>query len=286
VKDSKRIEVRGYKYLLDVMPLLQRLHDEIRDSHLFVALSPSSLVASIPPMPRCARIVVPGLPHHVVQRGNNRQDVFFVDDDRRAYLNFLLEESRRHEVEVLAWCLMTNHTHQIVVPSIAASLAHAIGRAHWRYAQYVNRMHRRSGHVWQNRFYSAAFEWEHLPLVARYVECNPLRARMCRKPWLYPWSSAAAHCGGKADELGLIDPARWMKLMDLTGAQWRSSLLNTIEPATERAIRTRTTTGRPLASDSFLSKLETKLGRRLRAAPVGRPKTGRKRKRRARRAAK
>lgn len=227
-------------------------------------------------MPRCARIVIPGLPHHVIQRGNNRQDVFFVDDDRNVYLKLLLEESRRHNVEVLGWCLMTNHTHQIVVPSTAGSLARAIGRTHWRYAQYVNRMHKRSGHVWQNRFYSAGFEWEHLPLVMRYVECNPVRARICRKPWLYPWSSAGAHCDGKADALGLIDPARWTKLMDVRGEQWRNSLLDPLEAAEERAIRTRTRTGLPLASDSFLAKLETKLGRRLRAQAVGRPKTGRK----------
>jgi putative transposase len=227
-------------------------------------------------MPRVARIVVPGLPHHVVQRGNNRQDVFFVDDDRRAYLKFLLEESRLHGVEVLGWCLMTNHTHQIVVPTRAESLARAIGRAHWRYAQYVNRLHKRSGHVWQNRFYSAAFEWEHLSPVMRYVECNPLRARLCRKPWLYPWSSAAAHCDEAADASGLIDPRRWTTLIDASGVQWRGMLLDPLEKPELTRIRSTILTGRPLASDGILARLETKLGRRLRALPVGRPKTAKR----------
>ena len=107
-------------------------------------------------MPRVARIVVPGWPHHVTQRGNNRQDVFFVDDDRRAYLTILAEQCRRYRVGMLGYCLMTNHVHLIPVPRAddedGASMAKAIGRTHWLYAQHVNRLHRRSGHLWQNRF--------------------------------------------------------------------------------------------------------------------------------------
>src|SRR4051812_10110037 len=107
-------------------------------------------------MPRVARIVLADIPHHITQRGNNRQDVFFVDDDRRAYLAILAEQFRRYGVAVLGYCLMTNHVPLIVIPRTADALAKAIGRTHWLYPQYVNRLHRRSGHLWQNRFYSSA----------------------------------------------------------------------------------------------------------------------------------
>ena len=107
-------------------------------------------------MPRVARIVIPGWPHHVVQRGNNRQDVFFVDDDCRAYLRFLCDQSARFGIHILGYCLMSNHVHIIAVPDGEDSLAKAIGRTHFLYAQYVNRVHGRSGHLWQNRFYSCA----------------------------------------------------------------------------------------------------------------------------------
>src|SRR5216110_2383019 len=90
------------------------------------------------PMPRTARIVVPQAPHHVTQRGNNRQDVFFVDDDRRMYLKILGEQCRRFGLSVLGYCLMNNHVHLIAVPARNDSLAKALGRAHWRYTQYIN----------------------------------------------------------------------------------------------------------------------------------------------------
>ncbi len=109
-------------------------------------------------MPRMARIVIPGQPHHVVQRGNNRQDVFFVDDDRRAYLEFLREHCERFGFNVLGYCLMTNHIHLVGTPASEDSLAKAIGRTHFRYSQYVNRLHGRSGHLWQNRFFLAAWQ--------------------------------------------------------------------------------------------------------------------------------
>jgi putative transposase len=131
-------------------------------------------------MPRVARIVVPDLPHHLTQRGNNRQDVFFVDEDRRQYLKLLADQCRRHGAKILGYCLMTNHVHLILIPSRPDSLAKAVGRTHWLYAQYINRLHKRSGHLWQNRFYCNAMDDEHCLLALRYVERNPIRARICR----------------------------------------------------------------------------------------------------------
>jgi len=192
-------------------------------------------------MPRLPRIVVPEIPHHVTQRGNNKQDVFFVDDDKRVYLELLHAQSERYGFRIYGYCLMTNHVHVIGTPASEDSLAKALGRTHFLYTQYVNRMHGRSGHLWQNRFYSCAMDEEHSLKALCYVELNPVRAGMAAHAWEYPWSSARAHCGDTPDS----------------------------EAAAK--VQLHTSTGRPLGSDSFLSHIECLLGRRVRPLPVGRP---------------
>jgi len=226
-------------------------------------------------MPRVARIVVPGLAHHITQRGNNRQDVFFVDDDRLAYLKILGEQCRRFGVDLLGYCLMTNHVHHIAIPRREDSLAKAVGRTHWLYTQYINRLRGRSGHLWQNRFYSSAMDDDHCLLGMRYVERNPLRAGSCRKAARYRWSSAAAHCG-EADEFGLLNLALWKRLAG--ELHWESELSLALSPQQTEQMRRSTHTGRPLTSDRFLSKLEKSLGRRLRPLSVGRPRKVKQRK--------
>ncbi|MFH1748737.1 MAG: transposase [Planctomycetota bacterium] len=221
-------------------------------------------------MPRVARIVMPGWPHHVVQRGNNRQDVFFVDDDRRAYLRFLKERCEAAGVDVLGYCLMTNHVHLIVAPGDEDGLARAIGRTHFLYTQYVNRLHRRSGHLWQNRFYSCALAEPHLWTAMRYVERNPVRAGLVRVPWRYHWSSAGVHVGKSPDAADVLDLATWSA--EWTPRRWERALREGEVEVETRQFRRHTHTGRPLASDSLLSKLEKKLGRRVRPLPVGRPR--------------
>ncbi len=139
-------------------------------------------------MPRVARIVIPNCPHHVTQRGNNRQEVFFVDDDRLRCLGLLKEESQKHGLRVEGYCLMCNHIHLIVAPKSQRSLAKAFGRTHFRYTQYINRLQKRSGHLWQNRFFCCALDEDHYWTAMAYVEQNPVRARMVRRPWRYgPW---------------------------------------------------------------------------------------------------
>jgi putative transposase len=232
-------------------------------------------------MPRVARIVIPGLPHHITQRGNNRQDVFFVEDDRRTYLGLLREQAERFGLEVVGYCLMGNHVHLVATPSEEESLARAVGRAHFLYTQYVNRLHGRSGHLWQNRFYSCALDEGHLWNALRYVERNPVRAKMVRVAWTYPWSSAAAHAGvgphtasaaraAATDASGLLDLAAWGKRW--RPGDWRGQLRWPEDEEEVSRLRLSTHTGRPLASDSLLSKLERKIGRRLRPLPVGRPR--------------
>ena len=224
-------------------------------------------------MPRISRIVIPDVPYHVTQRGNNRQDVFFTDDDRRAYLAWLKEYSRAFGLDLLGWCLMTNHVHFVAVPRREDALALAIGRADFRYAQYVNRLHRRSGHLWQNRFYSCALDERHAVAALRYVEQNPVRAKLCRVPWTYEWSSAAAHAG-EGDPWELLDLAAWSR--EWTSAAWKKMLREGVDAKRVGALRRHTMRGRPLGSDSFVSKIESLLGCRVRALPAGRPKGWRK----------
>ena len=219
-------------------------------------------------MPRVARIVIPGLEHHVTQRGNNRQDIFFVDDDRRVYLALLKENCAKHGLILISYCLMSNHVHFAGIPQRADSLAKAIGRTNYQYSQYVNRMHGRSGHLWQNRFHSCVLDQPHLASTLLYVERNPVRAKIVRHACDYKWSSAAAHVGGQ-DATGLLDLAAWQKRHD--PSVWRELLQRPQDDDTLSDIRHTTHTGRPLATDSSLSKLEHLIGKRLRALPVGRP---------------
>ncbi len=224
-------------------------------------------------MPRIARSVAVGIPHHVTQRGNNHQDVYFVDDDRRVYLDLLKAHADRHGLVVYGYCLMTNHVHLIVVPEHADALAKGVGRTHYDYTRYVNRLHGRSGHLWQNRFYSCPLDDEHYWTAVCYVERNPVRARMVRQAKRYRWSSAAAHVSG-ADPTGLLDMSEWRTQKDR--ADWAEQLIDPEDDHMVSRIRSAVRTGRPLGSDRFISKLETLVGRRLRAAAVGRPRSAEK----------
>ena len=220
-------------------------------------------------MPRLARKVATGFAHHITQRGNNRQDIFFVDDDRLVYLDYLKQQADKYGLEVSGYCLMTNHIHIVATPHDDDSLAKAIGRTHFRYTQYINRFHKRSGHLWQSRFYSCALDERHFFVAMKYVELNPVRAKLCRMPWCYEWSSAGAHIDNKSRS-DLLDLSGWYKM--ISAGQWKNALLEGIDDAQMLCLRQRTHTGRPLGSDGFLSKMEKLLGSRVRPLPVGRPK--------------
>jgi putative transposase len=224
-------------------------------------------------MPRSSRVVIAGCAHHVTQRGNNRQDVFFVDDDRRLFLAVLSEAAERFELVVDGYCLMTNHVHLVVTPRHETSLADALKRTNQLYAQYVNRFHGRSGHLWQDRFFSCPLDDVHYWRALVYIERNPVRARLRRKAWRWPWSSAAAHCEGK-DPTGLLDVSQCNKQMDTQ--RWRHLLTRADDERQLARLRLCTSRGRPLGSDKFVAKLETLLGRRLRPLPSGRPRKSNK----------
>jgi putative transposase len=232
-------------------------------------------------MARQARIVVPGAAHHVTQRGNNRQDIFFVDGDRRVYLCYLRESAVKYGLGVSAYCLMTNHVHLVVIPEREESLAKALGRAHLMYAQYVHRLHGRLGHFWQSRFYSCPMDDAHAHNAAAYVELNPVRAGLCGHAWEYPWSSAAVHCGD-GQSPGLLALDSWFRQMP--PEEWKATLEAIGSSAeTIECLRLHTRTGRPLGGDFFLSKLETLLNRRFRIVHTGRPKGSKDKSKRKRR---
>lgn len=146
-------------------------------------------------MPRRARVVFEGVVHHITQRGNYRQNVFEDDSDKRKYVEFIREYSEKYGMKIYAYCLMSNHVHFIAAPVKEDSLAMTFKYSNMRYSSYFNRKNRRSGHLWQGRFYSCPLQFEHALEALRYVERNPVRARMVELPWEYEWSSAREHVG-------------------------------------------------------------------------------------------
>jgi putative transposase len=174
-------------------------------------------------VPRIARVVAVGAPHHVTQRGNNRQQVFYSDSRRRSYLALLAEQAARHELRVLGYRLMPNHVHVVVVPERVDSMAKGFGRTHNIYSRYLNSVRRRSGHLWQNRFFSAPLGREHLGRALRYVDMNPVRAQLVESASDYPWSSARAHAPGR-DPWGLLDHDLWREICPLR--DWEGVLRN------------------------------------------------------------
>ena len=214
-------------------------------------------------MARLARVVAPGLPHHVTQRGNRRQEVFFGDEDYEAYRALAAEHCRAAGVAVWAYCLMPNHVHLILVPSDEDGLRRALGEAHWRYTRAVNFREGWRGYLWQGRFASFVLDEAHLMAAARYVELNPVRAGLCARAEDWPWSSAAAHLSARDDGLARVAP-----LLELA-PDWRALLDGGLEEAALSAIRTHERTGRPLGSEAFLEGLEARLGRQLKRRPPG-----------------
>ena len=202
-------------------------------------------------MPRQSRVVAVGVAHHITQRGNARQEVFTTDAMRSAYLRLLSEHAALHHLRILAYCIMTNHVHVVAVPEREASMANTFRHAHGRFSQYWNTERRRTGHVWQNRYYSCPVEEAAVGRVIAYVEENPVRAGMVERADDFFWSSARSHVGIGEPEPWLDSAwfeARW------TSEDWRTVLASRAPTDREedlRAIREATYLGRPLGSKTF-----------------------------------
>lgn len=213
-------------------------------------------------MARLARIVIPDVPHHVTQRGNRRQPVFFDESDYAAYRHLVAEACAANAVRCLAWCLMPNHAHLILTPADADGLRAALADAHRRYSRRINFAKGGTGYLWQGRFGSYPMDEAHVMAAVRYVELNPVKARLVKRAEDWKWSSAAAHVNGKAD--GLTD------LSALAGVHrnWRAMLRRGLEagdmlPDEEAAIEADMRTGRPLGGSAFVKRLERETGRTL-----------------------
>jgi putative transposase len=222
-------------------------------------------------MPRQARNVFSAIPHHITQRGNRREDVFFTVEDRQVYLTWLCEYSQKYNVDILAYCLMTNHIHLVAVPQTEDGLQRALKPLHMRHAQRINREKGWKGHLWQGRFFSSPLDGQYLWAAIRYVERNPVRAKIVRKAERYPWSSAAAHCGLRTD-VALTQKSIWMKNFAQI-PNWSAWLAEGDEPEKITVLRAYIEKGLPCGSEHFLKKLERLTGRDLRYRPQGRPKS-------------
>ena len=218
-------------------------------------------------MARVSRVVVPRLPHHVTQRGNQQQDVFTGDQERRMYLQLLRKCSLAHELTLLGYCLMSNHVHLLVVPQHGNSLARGLGRTHADYARWVHVRRGTTGHLWQNRFFSCPLDDPHLWRTLRYVECNPVRAALVRRADHWPWSSVQAHLAGQ-DHTGLLDMGAWGAAF--TPHEWRQVLDSGEDQEENQQLRRSTRTGRPFGRPEFVEQVEASVGRTLRLRPPGR----------------
>ena len=221
-------------------------------------------------MPRIARVVAPGIPHHITQRGNYRQNIFLDDTDRVRYLTWLREDSEKYGLKIIAYCLMHNHVHYIAIPEREDSLAKTFNAVNMKYSQYLNKKMKNTGHLWQGRYYSCILDAVHLLTAARYVERNPARANIVKKPWHWEWSSARANAF--REESKFLKLSSLFDYVNMSPESWREFIDNKEDETEVKSIRKHTRSGRPFAVDAFVGELEGILGRSLRVGPRGRPR--------------
>lgn len=226
-------------------------------------------------MPRRARLRLPAVPMHVIQRGNNRQATFFAETDYLFYLECLKEAASRYGAQIHAYVLMTNHVHLLASGESPDSLSRAMQHVGRRFVQYINFTYRRSGTLWEGRFKASLVESETYFLrCSRYIDCNPVRATMVADPAQYRWSSHRCLALGEPDDL--VRPhEQYLRLGDSATrrqAAYRALFATEIESEELEIIRSNTQRGWPLGSDRFKDQIEQALNRTARPPVRGRPK--------------
>lgn len=225
-------------------------------------------------MPRRARIVVPGIPWHIIQRGNNRSACFYTDDDYHKYLDTLKEQAEKHECEIHAYCLMTNHIHLLLTPKHDESASLLMKHLGQRYVQYINRRYKRSGSLWEGRFRSCLTQSEEYVLACyRYIELNPVRAQMVEHPGDYPWSSYQMNGQGKDNKL-ITPHDEYIRLgnTDVLRSRHYHSLFNAhLEPGLIEEIRLSINGNYVLGNDRFKEEIECMIKRQVSPGKAGRP---------------
>ena len=226
-------------------------------------------------MPRRARLTLPNVPLHLIQRGNNRQACFFADEDYRFYLDWLAEHADKIGCRVHAYMLMTNHVHLLLSTDRAeapGALMKALGQ---RYVQYVNRTYRRSGTLWEGRFRSCLTQEEpYLLACQRYIELNPVRAGMVVHPAEYRWSSYRANAQNEHDALLKPHPLYEALGIDAAARQaaYRELFRYELEPGLVDEIRRATNGNYALGNEHFAAQVSSTLGRRSTPGKSGRPR--------------
>ena len=215
-------------------------------------------------MARLARLVLPGIPHHVTQRGNRRERTFFEDGDYELYLDLLADGAARARTEIWSYCLMPNHVHIVLVPQDEDGLRRTFGDLHRRYTGFINARMRTTGHLWQGRFGSVAMDETHLAAAFRYVALNPVRAGLVKRAKDWKWSSTRALCKGADDGIVRVAP-----VLERVG-NFTAFLDEAFDEAfTYAALRRAESIGRPIGSAVWLADLEAKTGRKLVPARPG-----------------
>ena len=226
-------------------------------------------------MPRRARLSVAGVPWHIIQRGNNRAVCFHAETDYRRYLDDLAEQSRRFGCTIHAYVLMTNHVHLLLTPAKADSAGLMMKHLGQRYVQYVNRVYRRSGTLWEGRFRSCLTQSEDYVLACyRYIELNPVRAGMVRHPRDYRWSSFHANGDGKQDAM-VVPHEQYLGLARNAQARqeaYRALFKAHLDPEVIERIRSATNGNVVLGSKRFEEQIAKILKRRVTRGKAGRPK--------------
>jgi len=216
-------------------------------------------------MSRVARIIAPGYPHHITQRGTNKTDIFLADDDRTFFLSTLRLWLERTDTNIWAYCLMNNHFHLLLEPTENTGIGKCLHGATFRYAQYFNSKYCRTGRLWENRYFSCPVDKDaYLWAVVRYIERNPVRAGIAKRAEHWKWSSAHAHVTGTPDSA--------IRLLDWLESSEQSNYANFLDEAgNDDSVRKATSTGRPLGNANFFEILEEQLGRVLKPSKRGRP---------------
>lgn len=228
-------------------------------------------------MPRRPRITLPGVPLHLIQRGNNRQACFFADEDYRIYLDWLSKYARVSGCAIHAYTLMSNHVHLLLTPQNATGVGELMKRLGQHYVQYVNRTYRRSGTLWEGRFRSCLTQEEDYILGCyRYIELNPVRANMVGHPAEYPWSSYRANAQGESSKL--LTPHSLYTSLGRNEvsrkASYRELFRYHLDPGLIDEIRTATNGNYAAGSSQFQMQVSAALGRRVIPGRSGRPRIG------------
>ena len=228
-------------------------------------------------MPRYARLTIANIPYHIIHRGNNKQAIFFCDDDYLFILDTIKEAKGKYECKLYAYCMMTNHFHLLIEPLIKEHLALFIKLIAQKYTQYINRFHKRTGTLWEGRFKSCPVSLDNYLLACcQYIEMNPIRAGLVAdlKDYRCRWSSYPGKIGTRKDDL--LDLDVWYESLGDTKRERQERYLEWFKESIPEdkwnLIREATNKGGVFGDSRFKSRIEGTIGRRIEFRKKGRPK--------------